>query len=638
MLLAAPARAQQFDAVMLDSIVKSERVHGEKKMAFTQSDKTGNYDLNYLRAEWNIDPRVYFIAGKVTYYFTAAEELSQIFFDLSDNMTVHRFMYHGLTTLNPPRPGDHTVQLDLGNSIGAGTLDSVTIFFLGKPASSGFGSFTQASHNGDSILWTLSEPYGASDWFPCKNTLTDKTDSLDIFITLPKRYIAGSIGTLVQDIALDDSLHQMHWRSRYPIVTYLVAFAATNYAVINETAPLSSGDTVLVVNYVYPEDSANYISCVVPMIQLFSERFGDYPFKAEKYGHAQWNWGGGEEHQTMSFVKDPSIYELVAHELAHQWFGDKVTCGSWQDIWLNEGFATYLAGMVYENLSPQYWYPYKLTNLVRALRDSTGSVFVSDTTDVARIFSGSLSYSKAMFLLHMLRWKLGDEPFFKALYDYVNDPELSFAFARTQDLKQHLEEESGENLDEFFNDWFYGSGYPSYHIKWANNPDGTIAVAIRQTQNHPSVSFFEMPVPLLFKNDEQDSLVRIDVNFNEGTYTVLPLGFVPDSLKFDPDLWLASTRNTVTYDSNILQPLVIFPNPVNDYLMISFHAPAGEMAAGPRAISIYDASGRMVAQYDVSTASFFDPVAIGTENFSAGFYLLELNDGPARYITRFIKY
>ncbi len=638
LLVVTQSRSQvSFFPTTLDSIAFFEQKFSEQKFEKPALAASENYDLSYLRAEWNIDPRVYFISGKVTYYFRALSDLNQLFFDLSDSMQANQFVYHG-TAFNAIRPGDNTVQLNLNATVPSGIFDSVSVIYSGEPVGSGFGSFTQASHLDDSILWTLSEPYGASDWFPCKNTLTDKIDSIDIFITLPDKYLAGSNGILVSDVAVNDTLHTMHWKSRYPIVTYLVAFAATNYAVINEVAPLSSGDTVKVLTYMYPEDSAGYITSIVPMIQLYSDLFGDYPFKAEKYGHAQWNWGGGEEHQTMSFVTNPGIFELIAHELAHQWFGDKITCASWQDIWLNEGFATYLAGLVYENLSPQYWYPYKITNLNRALRDSTGSVFVDDTTNVPRIFSGPLSYSKGMYLLHMLRWKLGDDIFFTALKNYITDPSLSYGFAATEDLQKHLEDASGFQLDEFFNDWFYGKGYPSYHIKWANRADGTISVAIQQTTNNAAVSFFEMPLPLLFKNAERDTIIRVEYTVNNQQFLIGPLGFIPDSLKFDPDLWIASTHNTVEYDEKLLQSLLIYPNPANDQLLVSFHNPGIYNGAPLQKIFIQDMQGRTIAEYSVSTISFYDPVIIDLKNVAAGCYLLELAGASERYLTKFIKY
>ncbi|MEO5674412.1 MAG: M1 family aminopeptidase [Chitinophagales bacterium] len=628
------ASSQSFNPDFLDTIILAERPSAALKSA-AESSYTDNYDITYLRTQWKIDPQQNYIKGDLTYYIVSLNgDFTDVYFDLNDSMQVNSFTFHGTTSSNFSR-GNNQLILHLPELIPAGVLDSITIDYEGVPVSTGFGSFTQSSHNGDSIIYTLSEPYGASDWFPCKNSLNDKIDSLDIIVQMPAAIKVGTNGILVENYVFQDTLRVMHWRHRFPIATYLIGIAVTNYVEFNEYAPLAGGDTVKVIEYVYPEDSLYYAEnpgAIVSMIQLFSDLFGDYPFKQEKYGHAQWNWGGGEEHQTMSFVSFPNIYELIAHELAHQWFGNKITCGSWQDIWLNEGFATYLAGLAYENLAPQYWLPYKTTRLNNALQDSTGSVFCDDTTSVSRIFSGSLSYSKGMYVLHMLRWNLGDSVFFKAVYNYINDSELCFGFARTQNLKQHLEQASGENLDEFFNDWFYGKGYPGYHIKWSANNDGTVTIAVHQTQNNPDVSFFEMPLPIQLKDATHDTIIRIPNNFNDENYIAGPFSFTPDSLKFDPELWIASKGNTVVYDSLISNTLVIFPNPAGNIFQISYHG-----VEALQELSLFDVSGRKIKEIDISGTGFFAPVYFDITDFAAGIYFLELTGTSTKTIVKLVK-
>lgn len=639
-MLAHGVFAQQvFDPQLLDKIILREQKNSEPKVTFRESGITDDYDLNYLRAYWEIDPAVYYIKGAVTYHFKpVGTEMNAIYFDISDSLVVHYFVYHGDTSYNFSRPGSNTLRLPLPQPVAASIQDSITIAYEGIPPSTGFGSFTQETHNDQPIIWTLSEPYGASDWFPCKNSLTDKMDSIDIFIRTPSVNSAGTAGILMSETPVAGTNEKIiHWRHRYPIVTYLIGIAVTDYAIIEQQVTLNSGNKVPVLQYLYPEDSANYVndsSLIGKFLILFSDLFGDYPFYKEKYGHAQWNWGGGEEHQTMSFVLGAGYFELVAHELAHQWFGNKITCGSWNDIWLNEGFATYLSGLAYEHIAPQYWMAFKETQQGRAFKDSTGSVFCDDTTDVSRIFSGSLSYAKGAYLLHMLRWKLGDEDFFNAIRHYINDPELSFGFARTHHLQDHLEAESGQDLDEFFNDWYYGKGYPTYYAKWANLSDGTVKITLHQTQNHPSVDFFEMPVPVRLKNGLNDTTIVIQHLQNDVSYLAGPFGFTPDSIFVDPERWLLAKKAPAVYEPLLTDVLVIYPNPAMDYVSISYQGIQDPVTS----LVLYDAAGRKLIESGSGQLSFYEPVVLDLSGLSGGYYILEVITEANRYLRRLVKF
>ena len=222
------------------------------------------------------------------------------------------------------------------------------------------------------------------------------------------------------------------YKHRYPIASYLVAFAVTNFKVLNHSVQLGSVNLPMI-TYCYPESENSFqqnTPKVLQQLSLFHQYFGAYPFINEKYGHTQFSWGGGMEHQTNSFIVSPDE-NLMAHELAHQWFGDKITCGSWQDIWLNEGFATYLSYFYFEKSDPAN-HINRLKSLNNSITNSPGgSVWVDDTTNVGRIFNSRLSYNKGAYLLHMLRWVLGDTLFFRGIRQYVNDPKLAYGFART---------------------------------------------------------------------------------------------------------------------------------------------------------------------------------------------------------------
>jgi len=331
-----------------------------------------------------------------------------------------------------------------------------------------------------------------------------------------------------------------------------------------------------IVNYVYPEglNTAKNSTAITPDIMvLFNDLFEMYPFSKEKYGHAQFGWGGGMEHTTMTFMGGWSR-GLIAHELAHQWFGNKITCGSWEDIWLNEGFATYLDGLVYENFDGQALFSQWRKSVVNSVTSiSSGSTFVTDTTSVSRIFNSRLTYRKGAMILHMLRYKIGDDNFFTAVKNYLADPTLAFSYAKTADLQRHLEATSQIDLDEFFADWFYGQGYPEYDLVWSqNDSDQIIHFQVSQDQSHPSVSFFEMPLPVTVTGASGESeKLRLEVSENEQLFSI-QLNFKVVSVQIDPETQLISKNNRAILglDSESLQNIIsVYPNPASDVLNLS---------------------------------------------------------------------
>ena len=488
----------------LNSIREAEAKSALNLMMQRSNLNTGNYDLKYHRLELEVDPSVAFISGAITSYFEAKSDMSTITFDLASNMVVSQVMQRG-DMLSFTQNADDELIITLPAVQNTGVLDSLTVSYSGNPISSGFGSFAQTTHNGDPVIWTLSEPYGAKAWWPCKQDLIDKIDSIDVFMTTPRfnasneEYVSVSNG-LEQSQTINGSEKTTHFKHRYPIPAYLIAIAATNYEVYSHTVP-NNGNPFEIVNYVYPE-SLNTAQINTPItvdiMNLFTDLFEEYPFANEKYGHAQFGWGGGMEHTTVSFMGNFGR-NLVAHELAHQWFGNKITCGSWKDIWLNEGFATYLSGITIEdqdgNAAFTNWKQQRNNSITSA---PNGAVYLSDadTTSVARIFNGRLSYNKGAMVLHMLRKKLGDASFYQALRDYLSSPDLAYDYASTQEFIDIIETSSGEDLTEFFNDWLYNEGYPSYTVTWNQPSANQVSLTIGQTQSDASVSFFEAPVPL----------------------------------------------------------------------------------------------------------------------------------------------
>lgn len=633
-LLCSVASAQ----VSIDHAVFGDMVWHESQAAHhTERSDTPpgrGFDLKYLRCEWSLDPAVRYISGSVLHTFTTTQQLSELLLDLSDSLVVDEALYHGAPIVFTHAPGD-VLHITFPEAIPTGTLDSVRITYHGVPAGTGFGSFETSVHGPDSIpvLWTLSEPYGASDWWPSKEDLNDKIDSIDVLVTTPQAYRAAGNGLLISEEANGITI-TYHWKHRHPIAHYLIATAVTNYTVITDQS-IVPGDTVPMLTYAYPEDSfiaelnAHADVCERQM-PLYSQLFGNYPFADEKYGHAQFGWGGGMEHQTMTFLGGFS-YELSAHELGHQWFGDKVTCASWADIWLNEGFATYLQMLCYNYLAPQYWHGQLQGRIEAVTSEPGGSVFCTDTTDVGRVFDGRLTYYKGALVLHMLRWVCGDSAWFHGVRDYLNDPLLSYNSAHTADLQAHLEATSGLDLDGFMADWFTGEGYPTYTLPWTQAQDGTVSLTLFQSPSHPAVDFFELPVPVRFKNNDMDTIVVLQNAMNGESFN-FSLPFMADSAFLDPDLWLITGQNLVTRVPELdphTTPLLLYPDPATT--QVTLRVPG---AHGRCRLHVVDATGREVYGSDLMlTGEALVPV----ETLLPGCYVVRLETPQGEYRSRFIK-
>lgn len=552
-----------------------------------------NYDLKYHRLSWVVDPNVRYIAGEVTSYLVPVEpNVSTISFDLSNALTVDSVHYHGAPAMFQQTASE--LQITFAQPLTQGQLDSVSVWYQGVPPQTGLGSFMRANHSSGPIIWTLSDPWGGKDWWPGKMTIDDKIDSTDIYITTPQAYKAGSNGKLIS-VQTSGANHIYYWKHRYPITSYLIAIAVSNYEELTLTAQLSQGP-LDIVNYIYPQTFAvaqTQIPATVPIMQLYDTLFTPYPFMGEKYGHAQFGWGGGMEHQTMSFMANFSR-DLIAHELAHQWFGNKVTFGRWHDIWLSEGWATYLTGLAYENMNtPQQWLQWKSGQIGIITGSPGGSVFVDDTTDINRIFNSRLTYTKGSMVLHMLRWVVGDSAFFAATRNYLNDPALAYNYAVTANFKQHMEAASGKDLTEFFADWYYGQGYPRYQAEWGYNAtSGAVEITLNQTQSHPSVSFFEMPVPVQFSDGTTDTVLVFNHTSSGQTFTA-PINFVPASATIDPERWIVQRNSTIVSGNETDLPeakIKVYPNPAHDKVKIAVNMPLRQ----PVKVGLMDALGRRI--------------------------------------------
>jgi aminopeptidase N len=455
-------------------------------------------------------------------------------------------------------------------------------------------------------IWTLSEPYGAPDWWPCKDNPTDKADSIDVWVTCDENFKAGSQGKLISVTSAGPGFHTYHWKHRYPISTYLVSVALTDYAEFSDWYKYAPGDSMEILNYVIPPVATitrSQLGLTVPMLEIFSDLYGLYPFVTEKYGHSQFGWGGGMEHQTMtSLGKHPTFgftEDLVAHELAHQWFGDMITMKTWPDIWLNEGFATYSVALYrerrYGKASSDL---YMASRILSVLAVDAGSVYVSDTTNISSLFSGRLVYNKGACVLKMLRYVVGDSLFFAAMKSYATDSRFRFKNASTGDLKGVFENVSGKDLGYFFQQWIYGEGFPNYYYEWGWVSEGSgsrVRLSLSQTSGTNPV-FFTMPLDIRISGGGADTTITV-TNDSASQAWVWSLPFAPESLVIDPDNRILKTIQGSLVNVNDVGKKNLsfaldqnYPNPFNPATMIRYTVPVRSRVR----MEIIDLLGRLV--------------------------------------------
>lgn len=613
----------------INQIAEAELKASSPLLEIQVNPNTQGYDVLYQRLELSVNPSQYFINGDITTRFKAKQTLNTITFDLANSLTVGSVMKNGAPLSFSQANNEVVINLPAPLAINA--IDSLTISYAGPPASTQ-DAFETSTHNGTPVLWTLSQPFGARDWWPCKQDLNDKIELTDIWLTIPSQYTAVANGLQKNITSNNNGTKTVKFRHTYPIPAYLIAIAVTNYSIFTQQAG-SPPNEFPIVNYLYPENlntASNSLAVTLPIMDLFENLFGTYPYSSEKYGHAQFGWGGGMEHTTVSFMGSFGR-SLIAHELGHQWFGNKVTCGSWKDIWLNEGFATYTSGLVVENFDGDNAFRTWKQNLVNNITSSpTGALYLtnSEALNINRIFSSRLSYNKGAMVVHMLRWKLGDNLFFQGLQNYLNDTTLAYGYALTEDLKQHLEDVSQQDLDEFFNDWVYGQGYPTYNATLQNWTNNNVRVVLSQTTSNSTVAFFEMPVlvKILGSGNQQVETVLNHTQNNQEFF--IPVSFTATSIQIDPNIELISRNNTTSLlnqNTFIWQDAVtISPNPSHDWVSISL--PQNVFL---NTVDIFSPIGQKVATYSEETFL--------TSHLSSGIYLLKINTSHGTTLKKWIK-
>jgi aminopeptidase N len=487
---------------------------------------------------------------------------------------------------------------------------------------------------GNEVTWTLSEPFSAFEWFPCKQSLTDKADSSYTFVTTSSTNMAGSNGVLTAVTDMGGGLERYEWKTRYPIAYYLISIAVAEYVDYTIYAnPVGAPDPIMIQNFVYNNPATlpyfqDEIDNTADFIEYFSTLYGLYPFYQEKYGHCMAPLSGGMEHQTMTtqgWFEDG----LTVHEMGHQWFGDNVTCASWSDIWLNEGFASYT-----EHLMWEYFYPGDELDDMQSRHDNVmeqpgGSVWVLDSLDANAIFSGRLVYNKGAAIIHTMRFLINDDA---AFFDILQTYQQTFAdsTARASDLKVIMETISGIDFTNYFNEWYYGQGFPTYSIEW-NQVNSAVFIQLNQITSMPGVTPF-------FTNDLEVALTDVlgnttiyrlaDIDGSSTFHTLFSPGEIIN-IDIDPNNYIINADGTIIENTSLVgidekseSVLSVYPSPATTELTVE--------STETNTYQLINSMGQVVATGNLIAGKN----NIDISNLSSGVYLIKTSTEQKRFVKK----
>jgi aminopeptidase N len=604
------------------------------------------YDVKFVHMMLNLERTTKFVSGGVKTVATVTAAVMDTFMCvLHENHTIDSIRFNG--NLVTATRVDSAVKIKPTLPIPNGQNFTVTIYYKGTPPvgaaaiGSGFSNATSGAW-GNQVTWSLSEAIAAYHWWPCKQILTDKIDSSWVFVTTDSVNKVGSNGLLKNTVVVGNK-KRYEWKNKHMIDYYLISVAIARYKEYNLYAkPLYIGaDSILIQNYIY-DNAINNTSWIntqkvelnkMPsVLNFFCKVYGMYPFYKQKYGHCMAPFSGGMEHQTMTSLGFFDYY-LDAHELGHQWWGDNVTCKSWGDIWINEGFAVYSEHLTAQYLDP----PNFASNLTSAhnniMTQAGGSVYFtgSDTMNSARIFSSRLTYDKGGAIIHTLRFLTNnDSLWFQTLRGFQN--QFKNSTASTVDFINYYQSQTSISPTQFFNQWYYGEGYPTFDVKW-NFVGNTAVIKSTQSTSMPSsVPLFVTPMEYkIQRTSAPDTVVRVMHSNQTEIYAFPVLGTVV-GVVCDPNNWVINKVIGPAQDATLTdlgcEPLLtteaaISPNPSEGIYNLKLN---GNSACN---YTITDLSGKLVAE-----GNCVGDVTIDISDQANGIYILKLKKGNRVLETR----
>lgn len=500
---------------------------------------------------------------------------------------------------------NHLLTVNLDRYYDPGETSDIKIWYRHRDVND--NAFTA----GNGMVFTNCEPEGARKWFPCHDIPSDK-GTFDLVAKTPLNVKLGSNGLLADSTIHGDTIFY-HWVSRDPVATYLVVIAAaTDYSLRTQYwhATANPADSIPVRYYFRPGENPDPVSTAfIPMADFFSGIFCKYPF--EKAGFASLNelfYGGAMENQTLITLCSTCWHEsLAVHEFVHMWFGDMITCATWADIWLHEGFATWATVYWQEQnegyasyktfMISRYAVPYLQNNPGWALSDSSWAV---RTPSFDTLFNTYITYMKGACMVHQLRYLLGDTTFLQVLNTYCLDTTLRYRSAAIGDLMKVVNHVSGKDYSWFFRDWVFQPNHPkyqnSYDIIQNGSSSWTVRFLAKQIQASPAFFRMILPVRIVFA-DSSKTDIRIVNDRNDQLFT-WDFTKEPIRLVFDADtnimLKEGTTNLGIRQITTSAGPVVLYqniPNPAGDRTEIPYYLQFPEQIR----FEILDITGRIIS-------------------------------------------
>ncbi|MBI4393197.1 MAG: HEAT repeat domain-containing protein [Euryarchaeota archaeon] len=510
-------------------------------------DKT--FDIDHVRLDIRVDEKAGTVGGSATIELSAIAAVSEIELDAID-LQVKRVVEGG-KSLRFERLAEK-LRIRLGRKLKEGQKTRVKVFYSASPKKGLYFIRPDKGYPDKPYqVWSQGEQEDNRYWMPIYDSPNDKMTS-EVVATVRDGLTALSNGRLLS--AKHDKrakTRTFHWMQDKPHPSYLIALVIGEFAEVKDKAghvPLGY--------YVRAKDealAAPTFKATKEVIAFFEKSIG-HPYPWAKYDQVvitDFMWGG-MENTTLTTVNEKYLVDektradfdpdgLVAHELAHQWWGDLVTTKSWEHIWLNEGFATYFDALFYEHKHGKDEFQYHMLANAKSYMDEDSNsyrrpVVTNMFTDPEDMFDRH-TYPKGAWALHMIRYALGDALFWKAINHYIK--KNAGKNVETNDFKIAIEEATGRNLDWVFRQWLYKAGHPEYEVKWSWN-DGVSAVVLNVKQKQTvteDTPMFRMPVEILVETEKRTKTFKLDVEKAEQTFHLV-VDSKPKLVQFDPDQWI----------------------------------------------------------------------------------------------------